>query len=85
MTAGEQPAGTNNNESAHTHGPYEFFRSLLADRFEMDMDAMLERTITFLIEASRVPVRAALGCTGVCAVFVEWPMLPLPHSWLNAD
>lgn len=44
------------NHNADAHGPYEFFRSRLADMYEKDMDTMLERTIAFLEETSGVPV-----------------------------
>eukprot|EP00966_Prymnesium_polylepis_P304634 7038224-Prymnesium_polylepis.1 len=44
------------NDGAHAHGPYEFFRSRLADAYQRDMDAMIERTIDILQEMAGVPV-----------------------------
>jgi len=46
----------NHNEQMHAHLHYEFFRSLLAGTYEQDLDAMLERLITFLDEVSGTPV-----------------------------
>ena len=44
------------NDAAHAHDHYNYFRSLLADTYTTDLNAMLERTILFLEEVSGVPV-----------------------------
>mmetsp|Transcript_2992 Transcript_2992/g.8957 ORF Transcript_2992/g.8957 Transcript_2992/m.8957 type:complete len:1166 (+) Transcript_2992:1503-5000(+) len=44
------------NDASHAHGPYEFFRSLLARAYEKGLDEMLERAILFLTEVRGVPV-----------------------------
>ena len=44
------------NEESHAHDDYEYFRGKLARRYEKDMDAMLERMLLFLAEASGIPV-----------------------------
>eukprot|EP00966_Prymnesium_polylepis_P271540 6273580-Prymnesium_polylepis.1 len=48
------------NDIAHAHGPYEFFRSLLADAYQDELDAMLERVVVFLEEIKGVPVLLAM-------------------------
>ena len=44
------------NDSAHAHGPYEFFRSLFADTYETELDVTLEHVILFFEEVGKVPV-----------------------------
>ena len=45
------------NEASHAHDHYDYFRSLLAGTtFDQDLDAMLDRTITFIEEVKGVPV-----------------------------
>ena len=40
----------------HAHSHYEFFRSLLADRYQQNLEALL----SFLCEVTRVPVLLSL-------------------------
>ena len=44
------------NDQAHAHDHYNYFRSLLADKYASDLDAMLERVLLFLDEVAGVPV-----------------------------
>jgi len=44
------------NEESHAHDDYEYFRGKLANKYEEEMDTMLERSLVFLTEASGIPV-----------------------------
>jgi len=47
---------SHHNATSHAHDHYDFWRSNMASSYEEDMDAMLERTISFLDEVRGVPV-----------------------------
>ena len=44
------------NDDEHAHDHYNYFRSLLANDYEQDLDKFLERTIVFLQEIQGTPV-----------------------------
>jgi hypothetical protein len=46
----------NFNDDSHAHDHYNYFRTLLANNYSVNLDLMLERTLSFLSEAAGIPV-----------------------------
>ena len=72
------------NEKLEAHKHYDYFRVLLADRYEVGLDAALGKLIAFLTEVTSVPVLLSMvrshlhmassyPCSGpfLCAVLIS--------------